>query len=114
MKKILFITLALLSSNAFAQNSTTCAASKVTMITAGPTFSTLVRVEDATCGNSGWVCIAPRNDTKLEELTSNRIFSLALAAKATGENVRVIYNNVTGSSVCPAQFPDILDFRLQG
>jgi len=111
MKKILFISLTLVSFNATAQNSITCPASKITTITAGPTFSTLVRVADATCGNGGWVCIAPRNETKLEEITSNRIFSLAVAAKATGENVRVVYNNVTKSSVCPPQFPDVLDFR---
>ena len=111
MKKILFISLALVSFSTAAQNSVTCPASKVTTITAGPTFSTLVRVEDSTCGNNGWVCIAPRNDTKLEEITSDRIFSLAVTAKATGENVRVVYNNVVDSSVCPPDFPDILDFR---
>ena len=111
MNKLLFISLALFSLNTVAQQSTTCDVAQVNAVTAGPNFSTLVRVNNAACGNAGWVCIAPRNETRLEEIFSDRIFSLAVTARATQANVRIVHAE-NNSSVCPPQFPDILDFRL--
>ena len=109
---ILLIFLCLASTSVFAQ-SNSCRDVKVVEITVGPVFSTLIRLDDRSCGgNGGWVCVVPQNDSPLAATVSDRVYSLAVAAKATDANMLVGWNPNITNGCGDRGFPAVTDLRM--
>ena len=72
MKNIIFIIItAMISSNAMAVGTAgTCNAVQIDTVTGGPFFGSLIRTDDRSCGNNGWMCILPQSESRCLLYTS--------------------------------------------
>ena len=109
-KSFLFVFLCFASTSVFAQ-ANSCSDVKVVEITTGAVFNTLIRFDDRTCGEVGWVCVVPHNDSPLAATVSDRVYSLAIAAKATNANMLVGWNSDITNG-CGDRFPLVTDLRM--
>ena len=58
------------------------------------------------------VCV-PQNDSPLAATVSDRVYSLALAAKATNANMFAVWNpNITNGCGGDSGFPAVRDLRM--
>ncbi len=108
MKKVLIIIAVIWSASTQAVNYRECT-SKISEVMAGPIYDSMIKFENQSCGNNGWVCVHPQSDT--EKTTSDRVFSIALAAKATKAEVFVRWR--IDANACNGSFPLVHDFRIK-
>jgi len=108
MKKIFGFALILCSQQVLAFGE--CKAVTIAEILAGPQYKSMIRVNDENCGSGGWVCI--NTEKAVTEEMSNKIFSLAMAAKATGTTIDVRWSEGSANHGCNGSFPMVYDFRV--
>lgn len=89
-----------------------CRDVKVIEILVAPKFNgAMIKVNNASCGRSGWVCIAPEKG--VTELMSNQILSLAMAAQAGDRLIPLFrWRDESNMKGCIHGFPMIDDFRV--
>jgi hypothetical protein len=108
MKTLILFSVFLWSSSAIATNYKECT-STVSEVLSGPLYQSMIKLEDTSCGNNGWICVHPQSDA--DKVTSDRVFSSALTAKTTQAPVFVRWR--TNANACNGSFPLIYDFRIR-
>ena len=105
---VLMTTLALSSTNVFAQR---CNNVQVATVLSGSTLDTLVQVNNPDCGLGGWVCLMPQGD--LTEENRDRVYSAALTAQVTGSNVSLAFSATERGCGDNAFFPIVTQFIIE-
>jgi len=86
-----------------------CGNVKIIQVLAGPRHGGMMYVDNASCGNQGWVCLDPNAET-LTQQESDRLYSLVLAFYMANKTVNVsVYPDLKPASC--SGYPVVEDIR---